>query len=235
LGAALGDFDEGAEFRKDSEAVVPRGCADLSAVGLRVGELPRVHLTAIEHHGEGGFGVGLDMAKEADVAGVPPVVETAGDDRGTGILVQDADILPHIRVGVRNHGKEGGSVCSQRCLLGEEALTNEARAGDLHRFEVPELGGRIVGRSVSYIFVNEVMHRRGTGRNRLSWTDQRVYGVGDAAPAYHVDAGDLDDVVAHRIGARGFDVDDADQGSRLQSPVQRQMLTVGTRKSTERG
>jgi hypothetical protein len=93
----------------------------------------------------------------------------------------------------------------------------------------------IDGSGTTDIIYLEVMHRRGAGRNGLSWRDQGVYGVGNAAATHHVDTGDLDDLVAQRIGARGFDVDDADQGSRLQSPVQRRMLVIGKRKSTDRG
>ena len=44
---------------------------------------------------------------------------------------------------------------------------------------------------------------------------QGVHGVGDAAAAHHVDAGDFDDRVGGGINPCGLYVDDADQRVRL--------------------
>jgi len=54
------------------------------------------------------------------------------------------------------------------------------------------------------------MDSRGLGRNRDTGPHQRRLPVGDGAVGEHVDAGNLDHRVLLRIGARGFDVDHAD-------------------------
>ena len=74
------------------------------------------------------------------------------------------------------------------------------------------LDGLGKGRSILDVFVDEVMDGGSAWRNGPGGAHQGVHRVGDTAAAHHVDARDLDDVVAHRIGAGGFDIDDADQG-----------------------
>jgi hypothetical protein len=64
---------------------------------------------------------------------------------------------------------------------------------------------------VLQVLVDDVMDGGGAGRNGLSGADQGIHGVGDAAAAHHVDAGDFDDRVGGGINPCGLYVDDADQ------------------------
>src|SRR5262249_37593580 len=104
-------------------------------------------------------------------------------------------------------GTEFDTVCREKAAL-KVAVVRDVVVGTPEAIDDLGQGGCLL-----HVFIDDVMHGRGARRDRLARIHQSIHGIGDATAADQVDAGDLNDGIAGRIGAGGFDVDDAYQAS----------------------
>src|SRR5262249_417590 len=94
---------------------------------------------------------------------------------------------------------------------GEEAALELAVVRDVIIGAAKTVDDLREGRRARNVFIDDVGYGGRARRNGHARTHQGMHGIGDAAAAHHVDAGNLDDRVRGRIDAGGFDVDDAKQ------------------------